>query len=130
MVTYYVLTHNLTATGNTTIINNTIPVVNVSLDGVPSGNYSVNVAAVNIVGQGTSAQETVTGSTLHNITNHLYLLIVILSSTSSVAGIAVTSTDSAENSPIENGVAKSSSRGVPNASTDGVSSLIIPLCTL
>ena len=70
MVTYYILTHNLTATGNTTIINNTSPVVNVSLDGVPPGHYSVNVAAVNIVGQGTSAQETVTGSTLHNKTNN------------------------------------------------------------
>ena len=66
MVTHYILTHNLTATGNTTIINNAIPVVNVSLDGVPPGHYSVNVTAVNIVGQGTSAQETVTGSTLYN----------------------------------------------------------------
>ena len=79
MVTHYILTHNLTATGNTTIINNAIPVVKVSLDGVPPGHYSVNVAAVNIVGQGTSAQETVTGSTLHNITNHnrftLFLIV-------------------------------------------------------
>ena len=33
----YILTNNLTATGNTTIINNASPVVNVSLDGVPPG---------------------------------------------------------------------------------------------
>ena len=70
MVTHYILKHNLTVTGNTTIINNTSPLVKVSLDGVPPGHYSVNVAAVNIVGQGTSAQETVIGSILHNKINH------------------------------------------------------------
>ena len=122
MVIRYILTHNITATGNTAIINNASPVVKVSLDGVPPGHYSVNVTAVNIVGQGTSAQDTVTGSTLHNKSNHklLILLIVLLSSNS--AGIAVTSTYSAEASILENGVSRSSSRGV--------SSLIISLCTL
>ena len=122
MVTHYILTHNLTATGNTTIINNASPVVKVSLDGVPPGHYSVNVSAVNIVGQGTSAQEAVTGI-VHCITKPIiiiinyFLFIVILSSTS--AGIAVTSTYFEENSIIENGVSRSSSRGV--------SSLIISL---
>ena len=57
----YIVTHNLTVSGATMSTIVTSPVAIITLNGVPSGHYYVSVAAVNIVGQGQSAQGSFTG---------------------------------------------------------------------
>ena len=56
----YIVTHNLTVSGATMTTTVTSPVAIIPLNGVPSGHYYVAVAAVNIVGQGESNQESIT----------------------------------------------------------------------
>ena len=57
----YIVTHNLTVSGATMSTTVTSPVAIITLNGIPSGHYYVSVAAVNIVGQGQSAQGSFTG---------------------------------------------------------------------
>ena len=54
-ITQYIITHNLTVSGDTVSTIVTSLVADIPLNGVPSGHYYVSVAAVNIVGQGQSA---------------------------------------------------------------------------
>ena len=61
-VVSYIVTHNLTVSGDTMSTIVTSPVAIIPLNGVPSGHYYVDVAAVNIAGLGESVQKSVTGT--------------------------------------------------------------------
>ena len=56
----YIVTHNLTVSGATMTTIVTSPVAIIPLNGVPSGHYYAAVAALNVVGQGESIQESIT----------------------------------------------------------------------
>ena len=55
----------------------TSPVADIPLNGVPSGHYYVSVAAVNIVGQGQSAQGSFTGINKFNSYQELLLSLFL-----------------------------------------------------
>ena len=82
----YIVTHNLTVSGATVTTTVTSPVAIIPLNGVPSGHYYAAVAAVNIVGQGESNQESVIiiGTCFNEVDNEISKYYFLSNSTSCI----------------------------------------------